>query len=75
MKMHAIIATVKPQNSPPVPPSVTANSRFLSQFVSVLSLSSGVHGASVRKEKLPCTDEDSAEAENWDEAEIALVTV
>ena len=75
MNMQAMMAIVKPQKSPPVPPSVTANSRFLSHFVSVLSLSFAVHGADERKEKLPCTDEDSAEAENRDEAEITLVTV
>ena len=69
------MATVKPQKRPPVPPSVTANSRFLSHLVSGLSLSSGVHGAGVRKEKLPCTDEDGAEAEDRDEAEITLADV
>ena len=50
MKTHAMMATVKPQKSPPVPPSVTTNSRFLARSVSVVAKIWGPWGWRTQRE-------------------------
>lgn len=66
MNTQAMTATVNPQKSPPVPPSVSAKSRFLHQrHVSRLrtyAVWKMARDLCARKQELPCTNEDGAEA-------------